>query len=241
MKFILNFTILFLLFCKINIIAQDNKNIIYNYGLTKGSDITKIYLTIDLCPNKNGLFEEALFVELIELSKKKQVPININIAITALWIKQHPQELEKLLQWEKQQYFNITLINHSYHHYYNSSLDNENNFMLNKKFNPKEKIIENYNFMISKNLQPSRFFRFPGLISSDKLINIVKELNLISLGAETWLTKTNGKFKGGDIILIHGNGGEALGVKLFLKNLRNNEFNNFTFESVNHLISLGSQ
>ena len=51
------------------------------------------------------------------------------------------------------------------------------------------------------------FFRFPGLVSSDPLMQAVSQFHLITLGADAWLAL--GQKPGhGSIVLVHPNGNE---------------------------------
>ena len=68
--------------------------------------------------------------------------------------------------------------------------------------------------MIANGGTPSLFFRFPGLVSSSPLMQAVREHHLISLGADAWLA-LNQPPRDGSIMLVHPNGNEELGLKIF--------------------------
>lgn len=76
--------------------------------------------------------------------------------------------------------------------------------------------------LISKELTPSVFFRFPGLASSPKLIKLINELGLIPVGTDAWFAKGE-KANLGSIILVHGNSNERKGIKIFIKWAKNNK------------------
>ncbi|MFZ4412187.1 MAG: hypothetical protein ACOYOV_03810 [Bacteroidales bacterium] len=82
--------------------------------------------------------------------------------------------------------------------------------------NVKEEILGNEILMIKNGLEPSVFFRFPGLISDYELLYIVYGFGLITIGSDAWLAKGNPAHKG-SIVLIHGNGNEAIGVSKFFE------------------------
>lgn len=92
--------------------------------------------------------------------------------------------------------------------------------------------------MLSQGLVPSIFFRFPGLISSDNLINQLKSWGLIPLGANAWLGNGQ-KIKNGSIILIHGNGNgnELSGLALLYKALEIQPQINATWTELNKVFN----
>ncbi|MCL2567746.1 MAG: polysaccharide deacetylase family protein [Alphaproteobacteria bacterium] len=203
-----------------------------NFGLTRSEDKTKIYLTIDLCPSQKAGYNEDLFNALVELSKLQQRPIPIAIAISGRWIINHQQALKEIKAKQKLGYLDIVWINHSYAHHYNPKDKKEESFMLHDISSALADIKKNRKTMKDFGLKPSNFFRFPGLISNDYLNNLVQQLGYTILGADAWLAKTGGKFHGGDIILIHGNLNEQIGVNLFLKNLKEHKFALYQFASI---------
>ena len=59
-----------------------------------------------------------------------------------------------------------------------------------------------------------RFFRFPGLLSTDPLMRTVRRFHLMTLGADAWLPL--GQKPGpGSIVLVHPNGNEPAGLSRF--------------------------
>jgi len=176
---------------------------------------TGIILTIDLCPSEHPL-NRKIFTSLIEALKDTELPVPIAIAISGHWINKHPQDLEWLKELQSKGVVNITWINHSLNHYYNKKLPLENNFMLNNKTNVKNEILGNEKLMIINGLEPSVFFRFPGLISNNELLDTVCSYGLITIGSDAWLAK-GGKVNNGSIVLIHGNGNDHIGVSKFIK------------------------
>ena len=88
--------------------------------------------------------------------------------------------------------------------------------MLKDGVNPDFEILETEKLLISNGGIPSVFFRFPGLISSNPLMQAVRQYHLISLGAEAWLAKGQRPHPG-SIILVHPNGNEEVGLDIFEK------------------------
>ena len=74
-------------------------------------------------------------------------------------------------------------------------------------------MIDNEKLLISRQEVPSLFIRFPGLISDRNVIETVKKLGLIPLGAEAWLAKGQ-QIRDGSVVLVHGNGNEPAGLRL---------------------------
>ncbi len=73
--------------------------------------------------------------------------------------------------------------------------------------------------MIEKGITPSLFFRFPGLVSAEALFLAVTGFGLIPLGSDAWLAKNQWP-RPGSIVLVHANGNEPLGVRRFIRLLR---------------------
>ena len=197
--------------------ALANRYIMANAGINESIQKYKneVYLTIDMCPSSKKAYEKELFEKFLK-SKDKNKKIPISIAITYRWVKAHKNEFSSLIE---NQNLDITWINHSKNHYYNPFEKLSNNFMLNSKTDLKEEIIEVEKMLIINNQTPSILFRFPGLISSEKLINfLIKEFSLIPLGTNNWLVKSKKKIDDGDIVLIHGNLNEKEGVEMLIKN-----------------------
>lgn len=116
----------------------------------------------------------------------------------------------------------ITWINHSFTHVYYADLPIKQNFLLAPYTNIAHEILDTEKLLLEHNQLPSVFFRFPGLISNEKLILELRHYGLIPIGSDAWLAK-NQKPKAGSIILVHGNGNEPEGISkvmIFLDNPR---------------------
>ena len=120
----------------------------------------------------------------------------------------------KELQLKKE--IDITWINHTLSHYYNKKLPLRNNFMLDKSTDIKSEILGNEQLMLKNGLIPSVFFRFPGLTSTNELLDSICSYGLITIGSDAWLAKGQAVHNG-SIVLIHGNGNEPLGVSKFIQ------------------------
>ena len=194
----------------------ENASDLQNVGLTHAtrSNLASPILTIDLCPSSRP-FEKKLFESLIDGRVGKPVPVSI--CVTGLWMEDHPQEFNWLKQLAETKELSITWVNHSFSHPYYKSKPLDQNFLLSiplQEF-PQE-ILKVEEKLLSQGLPPSVFFRFPGLISNQEYVNTLQGFGLIPLGSDAWLAKGETP-RPGSIILVHGNGNEPPGIKLFLQ------------------------
>ncbi len=176
---------------------------------------TGVNLTIDLCPSKHHL-NRKIFTAVLNTFQHIERPVPLAIAISGRWIKEHQKELLWLKELQKNGDINITWINHSLTHHYNKKLPLEKNFMLMNTTNVENEVLGNEQLMIQNGLEPSVFFRFPGLISNNELLSKIYDLGLICIGSDAWLAKGNAVHEG-SIVLIHGNGNEGIGVSKFIE------------------------
>lgn len=176
-----------------------------------------INLTIDLCPSTKPL-DRDIFQSIFAEFQKSEAPFPVAISISGRWILKHQDDLEWLKNLVMQHKLDITWINHTYNHEVNK-LPLKENFLLSKGTNLDIEVLENEKLMIKNGLVPSVFFRFPGLVSDASLVDKIEEYGLIPIGSDAWLAK--GQIpKTGSIVLIHGNGNEELGVRDFIKLLK---------------------
>ena len=103
-------------------------------------------------------------------------------------------------------------------HLYARGAPDEHNFLLEPGVDADAEILEVERLLIANGQTPSLFFRFPGLISSAPLMLAVRRHHLISLGADAWLALDQ-RPSAGSIVLVHANGNEPRGVKLFERDL----------------------
>lgn len=196
--------------------SKDSARNLQDAGITHSlPEEAGINLTIDLCPSKHRL-NSKIFTALLETFRNIQRPLPIAIAISGRWILEHPRDLNWLKKLQQKGDLTITWINHSLNHKFDKKLPLQNNFMLMTATNVKNEILGNEKLMLQNGLIPSVFFRFPGLISDTELLNKVFSFGLITIGSDAWLAKGNTVHEG-SIVLIHGNGNEAVGVTKFLE------------------------
>jgi hypothetical protein len=190
-----------------------NAGIQHGYYKEKG-----ITLTIDLCPSLKPL-DRVIFSSIVDVFKKYKEPQPIGISITGKFLKSHPEDIKWLIDLTKSGSIEIVWINHTYNHKYNRELPIRENFLLESGTNLDSEILLLEKSLLEKEILFSAFFRFPGLVSDDKLVDQLTNYGLIPIGSDAWLAK--GQIaKNGDIVLIHGNGNEPLGVTDFLTLLK---------------------
>ncbi len=175
-----------------------------------------ITLTTDLCPSSKSGFEKGLYEAMISRFPN---PVPVTLFITGRWIKKHPDAFHQFTQWEKEEKLVITWGNHTYTHPYHPKEALSKNFSLSKGYDLEEDTLKLEKLLIAKGITPSVFFRFPGLVSNQKAMQIIRDLGLITIGSDTWIAKGQ-KVKEGSIILLHGNKNEPKGVEMFLEILR---------------------
>jgi peptidoglycan/xylan/chitin deacetylase (PgdA/CDA1 family) len=173
-----------------------------------------VVLTVDLCPSRKPL-DEVLFKRVVASFSPEEHPVPIALAVTGLWMEEHPAELDELQRLVHSGKLDITWINHSYHHRFDPKLPLPNNFLLEKGTSVEDEVLRNEIAMIAHGLTPSPLFRFPGLISDSKLVREVIGYGLIPVGSDAWLAKREQAHQG-DIVLVHGNGNEPTGITAFL-------------------------
>ncbi len=179
-----------------------------NAGLTRG-ERGGGYFTGDLCPSSKPMDRD--FLATLEGTSTP-----IALSISGLWLKKHFQDYRWLIDAEAAGKLAITWINHSYTHPYHKGVATDANFLLLPGVDPDYEILETERLLIANGRTPSLFFRFPGLVSSSPLMQAVRRHHLISLGADAWLA-LNGKPRDGSVILVHPNGNEELGLKIYAR------------------------
>ena len=179
-----------------------------NAGLTHG-DKGGAYFTGDLCPSRSPM-DRAFLATLAG----KATPISLSIS--GLWLKHHFADYRWLLDRQAAGDFAITWTNHTYTHPYRKGVAEGANFLLTPGVDADHEILETERLLIANGQTPSLFFRFPGLVSSSPLMQAVRRHHLISLGADAWLA-LNERPRDGSIILVHPNGNEELGLKIYAK------------------------
>lgn len=174
-----------------------------------------ITLTIDLCPSHKGL-DKDIFTLLTGAFKNIERPIPVALSLTGKFLLTHEDDIQWLKGLVSSGQITITWINHTYHHHYNPATPISHNFLLEQGTDLQSELLLLESAMLEQGLIPSVFFRFPGLVSSQQLVNKVTSYGLITIGSDAWLAKGQ-KAQPGSLVLIHGNGNEPIGVQDFIK------------------------
>jgi hypothetical protein len=189
-----------------------HRGFLQNAGLTHGGGQGD-FITGDLCPSQKPL-DRAFFTRLESASPHAPVALSIS----GLWLIDHFDDFRWLVGERNAGALDILWTDHTYHHPYHRKLPDRANFLLTKGVDPQEEILDTERLLIANGEMPSLFFRFPGLISSDPLMQAVSQDHLITLGADAWLAL--GQKPGhGSIVLVHPNGNEPKGLALFSADL----------------------
>lgn len=183
-----------------------------NHGLTQAESGAGLFLTVDLCPSRKPL-DKRLFTA-TTAAAKGGAPVAI--AVSGGWIKKHPEDFNWLLDEITAKRLLVTWINHTLTHPYDKDKDIEENFLLMDGVDFEKEVLSNEILLIENGITPTPFFRFPGLVSDNTLLEKLKKLSLIPIGANAWIGKGE-KPNAGSILLVHGNGNEPEGVKRLLE------------------------
>lgn len=169
------------------------------------------FLTVDMCPSVRP-FEREFFVTVSQLSQKKEGPVPVAVAMTGRWLQQHPKELAWLKEQATTGRLAITWVNHSLTHPYDPAVPLEKTFLLTPGTDLEREVLATEVLLLENGLTPGTYFRFPGLVADGRLLEKLRGLGLIPLGADAWLAKGETPEKG-SFILVHGNGNEPPGIK----------------------------
>jgi hypothetical protein len=196
--------------------AESKSLALQDAGLTHFfAEQSGIDLTVDLCPSQHPL-DRMLFLELIKSFRQVEKPVPVAVALTGVWMEKHGEDLEWLKELQKEKAIDFTWVNHSYHHRTSKDSPLKENFLLEKGTDINFEVLKTEAAMIEKGLTPSVFFRFPGLVSDEKIFHIITSFGLIPVGSDAWLAKNQWPMKG-SIVLVHANGNEIIGIQRFLK------------------------
>lgn len=198
--------------------ALRNEDARQDAGLDHGSAGGGIDLTVDLCPSRHPLDRE-LFTALIDEVGVVERPVPVAVAVTGRWMRAHPQDLSWLAALDRSGRLAITWVNHSFNHFVGRKAPLTRSFLLAPGTNLEHEILDTEVALIECGLTPSVFFRFPGLVSSPRLVEAVVAHGLVPLGSDAWLAKGETP-RAGSIVLVHANGNEPVGVRRFLALLR---------------------
>jgi hypothetical protein len=194
-------------------LALQDAGIIHGYPKEKG-----ITLTIDLCPSHKPL-DRVIFTSLITEFKKIEQPVPVALSITGRWMLTHTDDLNWLKELVAKKEIDITWTNHTYNHHFSLTAPLKTNFLLEPGTDLNFEILGTELAMLQHGLLPSVFFRFPGLVSDQRVVDQVLAYGVIPIGSDAWLAKGQ-KPGAGSIVLIHGNGNEPVGVEDFIRLLK---------------------
>ena len=190
-----------------------HRGFLQNAGLTHGA-APGDFVTGDLCPSKRPL-DRAFFTRLEAASPHAPVALSIS----GLWLTHHFADFRWLIDQRNSGALDILWVDHTYHHPYRRRLPDAANFLLTRGVDPEAEIVDTERLLIANGETPSLFFRFPGLVSSDPLMQAVSRFHLVTLGADAWLAKGQQPERG-SIVLVHPNGNEPKGLALFARDLK---------------------
>lgn len=223
-------------------LAQKSKKGLRNAGVQNIFSKDEIIITTDLCPSSNKLdkyFYEKIYdihssKFLIQNEINKKLPVAVGIAVTGKWIKKHKKDLRWLLDREKEKELKISWINHSYNHNFIKDEEYKSNFLLIKGTKIKNEVFKTEELMLKEGLIMPIYFRFPGLISNQKIYDKLLDYGLIPIGSDSWISK--GQYpKSGSIVLVHTNGNNKKGKNRFIRWYSEN-INLFKIKSINEII-----
>lgn len=188
-------------------------------GLTHGFPKERgVTLTVDLCPSHKPL-DRVIFTDLITAYQQIQQPVPIALSITGRWMLTHTDDLNWLKELERKKAIEITWVDHSYNHHFSLSAPLKTNFLLEPGTDMNFEILGTELAMLQHNMVPSVFFRFPGLVSDQQVVDKVLTYGIIPIGSDAWLAKGQ-QPTAGSIVLIHGNRNEPVGVADFIRLLK---------------------
>jgi len=193
--------------------SLQNSGIIHGFPKEKG-----VSLTIDLCPSHKPL-DRSVLTSIIAEFDKSEKPVPIALSITGKFMLTHSADLEWLKNLIASKEIAVTWINHTYNHHYDPQLPLKGNFLLEPNTDLNFEILETEKALLQHGFLFSVFFRFPGLVSDNTIVDKVVDYGLIPIGSDAWLAKGQ-SIRGGSIVLIHGNGNEPIGIEDFIHLLR---------------------
>jgi hypothetical protein len=200
-------------------LAELHSDTLQDAGFTRFLPSQKgIDLTIDLCPSQRPL-DRIVFKDLINEIGLVEKPVPIAVSITGRWISEHPGDLNWLDSLERTNELSILWINHSYNHHTYKNVPLRKNFMMAPGTDINSEVLLTEIALLQKDIVPSVFFRFPGLVSDSEIYEKILRLGLIPVGSDAWLAKGQWPTDG-SIVLIHANGNESLGIRDFINLLK---------------------
>lgn len=175
------------------------------HGATDG-----VFVTGDLCPSHRPL--DRAFLEMLAQSGARTP---IALSISGLWLAHHADDFHWLQEQSRNGALAITWVNHSFTHPFDPWRPIAQDFLLRPGIDLAAEILDTERLLIAQGETPSAFFRFPALVANAALVDAVRAFHLIVLGADSWLVLSPTVPRDGAIILVHPNGNEPGGLRLF--------------------------
>ncbi len=182
----------------------------FNAGLSHGQGEGS-FITGDLCPSRQPL-DRAFLEKLAALGPGTPVALSIS----GLWLTRHWADFQWLRAEAQSGQLKIAWVDHSYHHPYVPGRALARNFLLTPGVDMQAEILDTERLLIANGETPSVFFRFPDLVSDAAAMEVVRRDHLVALGADGWLVFAP-PLRPGAILLVHANGNEPFGLRLFAK------------------------
>ncbi|WP_036292332.1 polysaccharide deacetylase [Methylosinus sp. PW1] len=189
-------------------LAAAGRSLSISAGLGHGAGAGS-FLTGDLCPSRRPLDREFLR-RLAELAPGAPVALSVS----GLWIERHGADFDWLMAEAANGTLRIDWVGHSYSHPYVPRLADGQNYLLRPGLDLDAEIFRVERLLIERGATPSVFFRFPGLVADARLMEELRRRHLIALGADAWLVLSPPP-RDGSIVLVHPNGNEPAGLRLF--------------------------
>ena len=179
------------------------------HGAGEGS-----FVTGDLCPTARPLARGFL-----QMLARTGSHVPVALSISGLWLAHHGEDFRWLQDAMRDGALDITWVNHSYTHPFDPKRPTAQDFLLRPGVDIDSEILKTEQLLIAHGGTPSVFFRFPGLIADKALMERMRAFHLVTLGADSWLVLSPTAPHPGAIILVHPNGNEPAGLKLFARYL----------------------
>ncbi|BGE85561.1 hypothetical protein Ms3S1_19970 [Methylosinus sp. 3S-1] len=186
----------------------DGRSVSANAGLAHGAGGGS-FLTGDLCPSHRPL--DRGFLERLAAAAPGAP---IALSISGRWLAGHGEDFDWLMEKAKSGALAVSFVDHSYSHPYVRGLAETRNYLMRPGSDLDAEVFATERLLIEKGATPSVFFRFPGLIADAGLLEALRRRHLIALGADAWLVLSPPP-RPGSIVLVHPNGNEPAGLRLF--------------------------
>jgi hypothetical protein len=171
-----------------------------------------VSVTVDLCWSLRPY--ERDFFRFVPRIAKLNGDAWITLFVTGRWLEQHPEEVERLIELSREPGVGVTWALHSWVH------PKQRPFM--NAYSPEQVRDDNLRVeaeLLRWGIVPSIFYRFPGLVHDEPRLRAMLDLDLISVDCDSWVASMHrGRAphhlwpSDGSILLIHGNGNEAVGI-----------------------------